>query len=106
MPNDTRTLRSVPPSAPVDDPTYTRLRFPQGAATLRSWVHQALVEDRAYDDVTTLATVPADQQCRARVVAREAGVLCGVPFAIEAFGLLDASCQMNVQVEDGGHVDF
>ncbi|KAB3519830.1 carboxylating nicotinate-nucleotide diphosphorylase [Corynebacterium sp. zg254] len=33
------------------------------------------------EDVTTLATIPADQRCVAEVVARQDGVLAGVPVA-------------------------
>lgn len=49
----------------------------------------ALDEDLAYGpDVTTLATVPADQDVTAAVVARGEGVLSGVPVARVAFDLV------------------
>lgn len=52
-------------------------------------VTTALDEDLAYGpDVTTAATVPADQWVRATVGARKAGVLAGVPLAMATFDLV------------------
>ena len=49
-------------------------------------ITRALAEDlgRA-GDVTSLATVPEDTQARAAVVAREAGVVAGLPLAAATF---------------------
>lgn len=52
-------------------------------------VRGALREDRAAEDATTQATVPADQRMRARVVCRDPGVLCGRPVATRVFRQLD-----------------
>jgi len=52
-------------------------------------VTAALDEDLAYGpDVTTAATVPADQRVVAAVAARERGVLAGLPVALVAFDLV------------------
>lgn len=54
-----------------------------------SRVTAALDEDLAYGpDVTTAATVPADQRVAASVNARTGGVLAGVPVALVAFDLV------------------
>ncbi|MEY3701466.1 MAG: hypothetical protein RI891_758, partial [Gemmatimonadota bacterium] len=52
--------------------------FPLEATALRALVRAALEEDRAFADVTTLATVPADQPAGAALVARTPGVVAGI----------------------------
>jgi nicotinate-nucleotide pyrophosphorylase (carboxylating) len=52
-------------------------------------VQRALDEDLAYGpDVTSLATVPADQWVRAQLASRSPGVLCGLPVAMAVFDLV------------------
>jgi nicotinate-nucleotide pyrophosphorylase (carboxylating) len=51
-------------------------------AAVTSLIRATLAEDLAYGpDVTTIATIPAQQTGRASIVAREAGTLAGVPIA-------------------------
>lgn len=51
-------------------------------AAVTSLIRATLAEDLAYGpDVTTIATIPAQQAGRASIVAREAGTLAGVPIA-------------------------
>ncbi len=63
----------------------TDLPFP--AADARALVRTALDEDLGprHLDVTTLATIPADQVRTAHVVARAPGVVAGVPVVAEVF---------------------
>lgn len=63
--------------------------FPLTPMATRALVRAALEEDRAFEDVTTLATIPADATARAVVAARTEGVACGIPIAEAAFGLFD-----------------
>jgi nicotinate-nucleotide pyrophosphorylase (carboxylating) len=57
----------------------------------------ALDEDLAYGpDVTTAATVPADQRVAASVTARTGGVLAGVPVALVTFDLVMGADQWNL----------
>jgi nicotinate-nucleotide pyrophosphorylase (carboxylating) len=69
-------------------------------------VRAALAEDfgRA-GDITTLATIPASVLARGAIVAREAGVICGMGFAQEAFRITDAAIECALRVEDGVKVD-
>jgi nicotinate-nucleotide pyrophosphorylase (carboxylating) len=67
-------------------------------------VREALTEDGALHDVTTLATVPAERQARARLRARAEGVVAGVAYAAEAFRALDPRCQVDVLSADGSVV--
>ena len=79
-------------------------RFPLDADATEQLVHRALLEDRAFEDVTTIATVVSDRHARARLVARSAGVLAGVPLALATFHRMDAKISMRVDREDGARV--
>jgi nicotinate-nucleotide pyrophosphorylase (carboxylating) len=68
-------------------------------------VYEALEEDAAFEDVTTIATVLSSRRGRARLVARERGVIAGVPLALAAFHLLDQGVEIRVDAEDGDTVD-
>jgi nicotinate-nucleotide pyrophosphorylase (carboxylating) len=81
------------------------LRFPLKQAELAALVHAALSEDGAFNDLTTIATVVSDRRARGTVVAREAGVIAGVPLALEAFRTLDPKVSIRVELEDGAQVD-
>ena len=79
----------------------SELRFPLTASALQALVREALHEDHAENDVTTLATVHASRRAGARLVARETGVIAGVPLALAAFRLVDPEVQVRVDAEDG-----
>jgi len=66
----------------------TDLAFP--TADARALVRTALDEDLGPEhlDVTTLATIPAEQIRAAHVVARAAGVVAGVPVVAEVFTMV------------------
>ena len=55
-----------------------------------SLLRLALAEDVGTGDRTTLATIPADTQCRARVVAKEPVVMAGGAYFARVFTLVDA----------------
>lgn len=77
------------------------LRFPLTEPEVLALVRTALDEDQAFNDVTTLATVLTSRRSRARLVAREAGVLAGLPFALSAFRTLDPTVEIRCDAEDG-----
>jgi nicotinate-nucleotide pyrophosphorylase (carboxylating) len=68
-------------------------------------VRAALAEDlgRA-GDITTQATIPANAMARAKIAAREDGVIAGLDLAREAFRLIDSSVIFESRVEDGASV--
>ena len=80
------------------------LLFPLSYDETTRLVREALDEDGAFDDVTTIATVRSDRRARATLVARQPGVICGVMLAIEAFRQLDESVNVRVDAEDGVRV--
>ncbi len=99
-----RAPRTVTPMS-VPALNYDRLRFPLTHDQLSSFVRSALEEDQAFNDVTTIATVLSSRRARAALVARQAGVISGVPLALEAFRLLDPKISMRVDAEDGTRVE-
>ena len=72
---------------------------------VRGVVKAALEEDGAFRDVTTLALVPPEQRGRGVFLAKEPGVVCGVPVAQAAFAAIDASVRMKALREDGQFVE-
>src|SRR5205823_11589056 len=69
-------------------------------------VIRALAEDlgRA-GDVTSVATIPEDTQARAAVVAREAGVIAGLPLVAATFRKLAPEIGLAEKLRDGAHVE-
>jgi nicotinate-nucleotide pyrophosphorylase (carboxylating) len=68
-------------------------------------VRDALAEDVGSGDVTTAALVHADATCRARLLAKERGVICGLVAAEGVFRALDPETEFDALVADGDHVD-
>ena len=63
-------------------------------------VGQALAEDIGSGDLTA-ALVPEDAMVRARVVVREAAILCGRAWFEEVFRQLDPAIELVWSAEDG-----
>jgi nicotinate-nucleotide pyrophosphorylase (carboxylating) len=67
-------------------------------------IRHALAEDGAEADITTLCIVPADQQTRANIIARQAGVIAGLSVAAATFCELDPQVSVELLVEDGATI--
>ncbi len=76
---------------------------PPSPQAVRAAVEAALAEDRAFEDATTLATVPPGLVGTARFLAKQDGVLAGMNVATEAFRLLDQAARVTVRVHEGEH---
>jgi nicotinate-nucleotide pyrophosphorylase (carboxylating) len=68
-------------------------------------VASALDEDRAVFDVTTHTTVAPDQQGHGFFLFKQAGVLCGIDVAREAFEQLSPELELEAFYEDGDYVE-
>jgi nicotinate-nucleotide pyrophosphorylase (carboxylating) len=68
-------------------------------------VRRALDEDlgRA-GDVTSIATIPPDVQAHAVLVARQAGVIAGLPLAVATFQMLSPDISIQPHAHDGSAV--
>lgn len=78
---------------------------PPPVGTITSVVRTALSEDRAGDDVTTQAVVEPGLAARGRLVAREAGVACGLVVARYVFTTLDEGIAFETHVNEGDEVE-
>ena len=78
---------------------------PPPVGAIAAVVRAALSEDRAGDDVTTQAVVEPDLVARGQLVAREAGVVCGLVVARQVFTTLDEQVTFEAHVADGDSVD-
>jgi nicotinate-nucleotide pyrophosphorylase (carboxylating) len=68
-------------------------------------VHRALAEDlgRA-GDITSIATIPEKTPARAILIARQAGVIAGLPLAVATFQKLSADIDIQAHIRDGANV--
>ena len=87
---------TTPSSAPM--PSSLRSRSTRQVA-------RALAEDigRA-GDVTSIATIPEDMAARAVVVARNAGVISGLPLVAATFAKLAPGIEIKAPARDGASV--
>lgn len=67
-------------------------------------IKHALEEDGAAADITTLSTVSEGQWVDGIIIARQAGVVAGLPIAAETFHTLDERVSINLLVQDGASV--
>ncbi|HEX6031046.1 MAG TPA: carboxylating nicotinate-nucleotide diphosphorylase [Tepidiformaceae bacterium] len=74
---------------------------PPPSQVVQEIVRLALEEDRARDDITTLATIPAGLPGRATFLAKSHGVVAGLPVAHRVFLTLEPSVHFDQSVADG-----
>lgn len=71
---------------------------------LTEFIRLALAEDVGDGDHTSLATIPADAQKRARLLVKEGGVLAGVEVARAIFAEVDPAFVVEVLIPDGSPI--
>jgi nicotinate-nucleotide pyrophosphorylase (carboxylating) len=67
-------------------------------------VEAALREDSAGADLTSRLLLDPSRRARARIVARQTGVLCGAEIAAFVFRRLDPSCRVRILKRDGSRL--
>lgn len=72
--------------------------------TIKDNVAAAIAEDVGSGDITA-CLIDAQQQARAIVITREAGVFCGRPWAEEACRQIDSAITMQWLVDEGSRVE-
>jgi nicotinate-nucleotide pyrophosphorylase (carboxylating) len=77
---------------------------PLDSAIIREAAARALGEDRGPADITTLACVKFETQASARIFAKEACVLAGLPVAEQVFREQDATLVLTARSEDGAQL--
>jgi nicotinate-nucleotide pyrophosphorylase (carboxylating) len=73
---------------------------------VRRVVRAALEEDGAFQDVTTLSTVPPDQRGHGEFLSKDTGVLAGMPLVRAAFDAVDPSIELHASLEDGAPLEY
>lgn len=81
----------------VDD---RRLTAPDLLPQIRAW----LAEDIGTGDQTTTALVPADAMCRADVLVKEPGIVCGLDLVRQVYLALEPGVVFRASVPDGARV--
>jgi len=99
-----RHSRSITPFMGGAVPDVDRVGFPLSGRQLDACVRAALQEDGAFEDVPTIACVLSTRRAHGMIVARHAGIVAGIPFAVAAFRLLDPNITIRVDVDDGEQV--
>lgn len=67
-------------------------------------IKAALKEDLGTGDLTSRAIIPKGQKAKARIIAKETGVIAGLSVAKEVFRALDRSLRFSPKVKDGKKV--
>ncbi|MDD2534847.1 MAG: carboxylating nicotinate-nucleotide diphosphorylase [Eubacteriales bacterium] len=67
-------------------------------------LRRSLAEDIGTGDITTLSTIPADRQTRAVLIAKEDGVICGLPVFARTYELLDPQVIVRFLVSEGQQI--
>ena len=83
--------------------TDAALALPDPASVLAD-ARRALAEDFGSGDVTA-DLLPAESSAQARVIAREAAVICGRPWFDACFRQLDPVARIEWRVGEGGRID-
>lgn len=71
---------------------------------INTLIKLALEEDAAFGDVTSQSIFSADHRSKARIVAREDMVICGLEIAKEVFRRVDPALNVDLKVSDGERV--
>lgn len=73
-------------------------------AKVRRLIREALAEDIGPGDITSRSVIPPKKIIKAEIVAKEAGIIGGLPIAKEVFRLLDRKVRFTTLVKEGGKV--
>lgn len=69
-----------------------------------TFIKTALLEDIGDGDHTSLSTIPADAQGKAKLLIKDEGVVAGVEIALDIFKEVDADLTVDVFIKDGEKV--
>ncbi|SHG21470.1 carboxylating nicotinate-nucleotide diphosphorylase [Pedobacter caeni] len=70
------------------------------------FIKNAVAEDLGDGDHTSLSTIPANAQGKAKLLIKEDGILAGVELAVEIFNYIDAKLVTEVMIADGAEVKY
>jgi nicotinate-nucleotide pyrophosphorylase (carboxylating) len=73
---------------------------------IHQFIKNALAEDVGDGDHTSLSTIPAGTQGKAKLIIKDTGILAGVELALEIFREVDDQLIVNVFLNDGAEVKY
>jgi nicotinate-nucleotide pyrophosphorylase (carboxylating) len=73
---------------------------------IHQFIVNALAEDVGDGDHTSLSTIPAGTQGKAKLIIKDNGILAGIELALEIFNEIDPQLKVNVYIKDGTEVKF
>lgn len=73
---------------------------------INQFIKNAIAEDLGDGDHTSLSTIPANAQGKAKLLIKEDGIIAGVELAQEIFKQVDANLQIEVFINDGAAVKY
>lgn len=65
------------------------------------FIKNAIAEDVGDGDHTSLSTIPAGTQGKAKLIVKDSGVLAGVELALEIFSQIDPALKVDLFLKDG-----
>jgi len=71
---------------------------------IKTLIKMALYEDLGTGDITSEAIIEKKQKARARVIAKENGIIAGLPLARIVFEVIDPKVRFSQKVKDGHKV--
>jgi len=75
-------------------------------AIIDQFIINSLSEDVGDGDHTSLATIPAGTQGKAKLLVKDEGILAGVELAAEIFHIVDADLKLNIFLNDSAKVKY
>lgn len=72
---------------------------------LQKFIDNALIEDVADGDHTSLSTIPKEAKGKAKLLVKENGIIAGVKVALEIFKTVDSDLKVEVLINDGSEVE-
>ncbi|MBC7567521.1 MAG: carboxylating nicotinate-nucleotide diphosphorylase [Pedobacter sp.] len=70
------------------------------------FIKNAVDEDLGDGDHTSLSTIPANAQGKAKLIIKEDGILAGIELALQIFNYIDSSLVVEVFINDGEEVNY
>ena len=72
---------------------------------LEEFISAALLEDIGLGDYTSLSSISANQQGKAKLIFKESGMVAGLEMAKKIFEVVDSHCHINFNKQDGDWVN-
>lgn len=82
------------------------MEFQSKSQYLDAFIENGLREDVGEGDHTSLACIPPEDRCRARLFVKDAGVIAGLEVAERIFQVVDPSSSFQAFLKDGQDVNF